>query len=148
AEELVADFGRELPAALTAYVSASRNRARAFQRLVAASAMFFFVVAMVAVAAGVWAYREQQEAVAAEQRALAERDHAERAQQEAVAAEQRALAERDHAERAQQEAVAAEQRALAERDHAERNFKLAQRAADSLVLDLARGLRDHGVPTA
>jgi tetratricopeptide (TPR) repeat protein len=126
AEKLAADFGRELPADLTAYISASRNRARAFQRLVAASAVVLFALAVVATAAGVLAYR---------------------AQQEALAAEQRAIAERDHAERAQQEALAAEQRALAERDHAERNFKLAQRTAESLVLNLAQ-LPNLGVPAA
>jgi eukaryotic-like serine/threonine-protein kinase len=126
AEKLVADFGRELPGDVTAYVNSSRNRARAFQRLVAASAVAFFALAVVATAAGVWAYR---------------------AQQEAVSSEQRALAERDHAERAQQEAVAAEQRALAERDQAERNFKLAQRTAESLVLNLAQ-LPNLGVPAA
>jgi hypothetical protein len=78
AEKLAADFGRELPADLTAYVSASHNRARRFQRLVAAAAVFFFVLAIGATAAGVSAYRAQQEAVAAEQHALAERDHAQR----------------------------------------------------------------------
>ena len=69
AEKLVADFGRELPVDLTAYVSASRNRARAFQRLVAALAMVFFALAVAATAAGVWAYRAQQQAVAERDRA-------------------------------------------------------------------------------
>jgi tetratricopeptide (TPR) repeat protein len=93
AEQLAADFGRELPADLTAYVSASRNRARAFQRLVAASAVVFFALAVVATAALVLAYRAQQEAVA-------------------------------------------------ERDRATRNFKLAQNTADSLVWNIAQGLRN------
>jgi tetratricopeptide (TPR) repeat protein len=44
--------------------------------------------------------------------------------------------------RAQQQAVRAEQQAVAERDTATRNFKLAQKTADSLVFDIARGLRD------
>jgi eukaryotic-like serine/threonine-protein kinase len=48
AEKLVADFGRELPAELTAFVGASRNRARARQRLVAAAAGIFFALAVLA----------------------------------------------------------------------------------------------------
>ena len=40
AEKLTGDFGRELPAELTGFVAASRNRARARQRLVAAAAIF------------------------------------------------------------------------------------------------------------
>ncbi len=44
-------------------------------------------------------------------------------------------------------AYRAEQRALAERDKATRNFKLAQRTADSLVFDIAQGLRNvQGMP--
>jgi eukaryotic-like serine/threonine-protein kinase len=93
AEKLAADFGGELPADLTAYITASRNRARRFQRLVAAAAVVFFALAVVATAAGVWAYRAQQEAVA-------------------------------------------------ERDRATRNFKLAQNTADSLVWNIAQGLRN------
>ena len=86
AERLFADFGRELPADLTAYVKASRNRARRFQQLMTALAATFCALAIGAAGAGIWAYREQQQAVA--------------------------------------------------------NFKLAQDAADSLVLDIARGLRN------
>jgi hypothetical protein len=86
AEQLAADFGRELPADLTAYVKASRNRARRFQQLMTALAATFCALAIGAAGAGIWAYREQQQAVA--------------------------------------------------------NFKLAQDAADSLVLDIARGLRN------
>src|SRR6266478_6304573 len=43
-----------------------------------------------------------------------------------------------------QRGIAVEQRgiALAERDNATRSFKLAQRTADSLVIDIARGLRN------
>src|SRR5262249_17815363 len=41
AEQLVADFGRELPAPLTAYVAASRRHARQRQRLLAAAAVIF-----------------------------------------------------------------------------------------------------------
>ena len=44
--------------------------------------------------------------------------------------------------RSQQEAVQAEARAVAERDRATQNFKLAKRTADSLVVDIARGLRN------
>src|SRR6516225_5578856 len=86
AERLFADFGRELPADLTAYVKASRNRARRFQQLMTALAATFCALAIGAAGAEIWAYREQQQAVA--------------------------------------------------------NFKLAQGAADSLVLDIARGLRN------
>ena len=93
AEDLVARFGRELPAELAAYVAASRSRARRRQQLVAAAAVVFFVLAVAAGGAHVLAYR-------------------------------------------------AEQRALVERDKATRNFKLAQRIADSLVFDIAQGLRD------
>ena len=100
AEKLIADFATELPPDLTGYVRASRNRARQRQRLVAASAVFFLILAVAATGAGVLAYR------------------------------------------AQQDAVRAEQRALAERDNATRSFKLAQRTADSLVIDIARGLRN------
>src|SRR5262249_50335079 len=68
-------------------------------RLMAAAAIFFFILAVAASATGLWAYRSQQEAVV-------------------------------------------------ERDRATRNFGLAKRSADSLVIDIARGLRDVlGVPT-
>src|SRR3984893_2287366 len=50
--------------------------------------------------------------------------------QRGVAVEQRGIAQQNEAQ------------AKAERDNAERNFKLAQKTADSLVLDIARGLRD------
>ena len=50
--------------------------------------------------------------------------------------------------KSQQEALRAEARAIAERDRATRNFKLAKRTADSLVIDIALGLRDVlGMPT-
>jgi hypothetical protein len=39
-------------------------------------------------------------------------------------------------------AYRAQQQAVAERDRATRNFKLAQQTADSLVFDIARGLRN------
>jgi WD40 repeat protein len=71
AERLVGDFAAELPSDLTDYVKASRNRARRRQRLVAAAAVFFLVLAVVATGAGVVAYRAQQEAVRAEARAVA-----------------------------------------------------------------------------
>src|SRR5262249_9329399 len=100
AEKLVTDFGAELPPELTSYVIASRNRARLRQRLVAAAAVFFSSLAVRAAATGFWAYRSQQEA------------------------------------------VRAEERAVAERDRATRNFGLARRTADSLVVDIARGMRD------
>ena len=106
AEKLIADFASELPAELTGYVVASRNRARRRQQLIAAAAVFFFVLAIAATGAGVLAYR------------------------------------------AQEEAIRAEQQAVAERDRATRNFKLAQRTADSLVIDIARGLRNVlGMPS-
>jgi tetratricopeptide (TPR) repeat protein len=76
AEKLVADFSRELPAPLTAYVTASRYQARKRQRLVATAAGFFLVLALAATTAGVVAFHAQQQAVLAEQRALAERDKA------------------------------------------------------------------------
>jgi tetratricopeptide (TPR) repeat protein len=100
AEKLVKDFRTELPAELTGYVTASRNRARARQRMVAAAAVFFFALAIAATVAGVLAYRSRQEA------------------------------------------VRAEQRAVAERDRATQNFELARRAADSLVVNIAHGLRN------
>jgi energy-coupling factor transporter ATP-binding protein EcfA2 len=62
AEKLAENFGRELPAALTAYVRTSRNRARTRQRLVAAAAVFFFALAVVATGAGVMAYQAKLEA--------------------------------------------------------------------------------------
>jgi hypothetical protein len=65
AEKLARDFGAELPAEFTAFVMASRNRARVRQRLVAAAAIFFFILAVTAAAAGFQAYRSQQEAVRA-----------------------------------------------------------------------------------
>jgi predicted NACHT family NTPase len=55
---------------------ASRNRARVRQRLVAAAAILFFILAVAATVTGVWAYRSQQEAVRAERRASEERDRA------------------------------------------------------------------------
>jgi tetratricopeptide (TPR) repeat protein len=48
AEKLVADFGRELPADVIGYVNASRRQARLRQRLVAAAAVFFLLVAVLA----------------------------------------------------------------------------------------------------
>jgi tetratricopeptide (TPR) repeat protein len=77
AEKLVADFGRELPAEVVGFVGASRNQARARQRLVAAAAVFFFALAVLATGIGIWAYREQQQAIA-------ERDNAARAQRTAT----------------------------------------------------------------
>src|SRR5262249_16309731 len=50
--------------------------------------------------------------------------------QRGLAVEQRSIAERNEA------------RANEERDRATRNFKLAQRTAESLVFDIAQGLRD------
>jgi tetratricopeptide (TPR) repeat protein len=100
AEKLVADFGRELPGELTGYVAASRKRENARQRLIAAAAMFFFCLAVIATGVGIWAYREREAA------------------------------------------VVAEQHALAERDKATRSFRLAQQTAESLVFDIAQGLRN------
>ena len=50
--------------------------------------------------------------------------------QRGIAIEQRSIAQLN------------EQQAKQERDNAERNFKLAQRTADSLVIDIAQGLRN------
>jgi hypothetical protein len=50
--------------------------------------------------------------------------------QRGVAVEQRTIAQQNEAQ------------AKTERDNAERNFRLAQKTADSLVMDIARGLRD------
>jgi WD40 repeat protein len=60
AERLVADFGAELPAEFISFVATSRSWARARQRLVAAAAIFFFVLAVAALSAGAWAYRSQR----------------------------------------------------------------------------------------
>ncbi len=49
--------------------------------------------------------------------------------QRGVAVEQRSIAQQNEAQ------------AKAERDNAKRNFKLAQKTADSLVIDIARGLQ-------
>jgi tetratricopeptide (TPR) repeat protein len=93
ADKLVADFGPELPGELKGYVAASLKRGRARQRMLAAAAVFFFCLTVIATGAGIWA-------------------------------------------------VVAERHALAERDKATRSFKLAQQTAESLVFDIARGLRD------
>jgi hypothetical protein len=50
--------------------------------------------------------------------------------QRGIAVEQRGIAQQN------------EQQAKTERDNATRNFKLAQKTADSLVIDIARGLRN------
>ena len=50
--------------------------------------------------------------------------------QRGVAVEQRSIAQQNEAQ------------AKVERDNATRNFKLAQKTADSLVIDIARGLRN------
>jgi tetratricopeptide (TPR) repeat protein len=63
AEDLVRNFANELPAELTAYVAASRHRARLRQQGAAAAALFFFVLAAVATWAGTRAYLAQQEAL-------------------------------------------------------------------------------------
>jgi tetratricopeptide (TPR) repeat protein len=78
AEQLVADFGSELPGELIGYIAASRKKENARQRLIAAAALFFFCLAVIATGVGIWAYREREAAVVAEQHALAERDNATR----------------------------------------------------------------------
>ena len=70
AEKLVADFRRELPNELVAFVRISRDRARVRQRLIAAAAMFFLCLAVAATGASIWAYRAQQQALAERDRAL------------------------------------------------------------------------------
>lgn len=62
AEKLVADFGRELPAELTAYVAASSKRARRRQRQLAAAAVFFFILAIAAIGGGLMAWVERDRA--------------------------------------------------------------------------------------
>jgi WD40 repeat protein len=62
AEKLVTDFGAELPAELTDYVTASRRRARRRQQFERAAAVFFFGLATAATGAGVWAYWERDRA--------------------------------------------------------------------------------------
>lgn len=62
AEKLVDGFASELPAPLIGYVNVSRRRARLHQRLVAAAAVFFFILAVSATGAGLWAYAEQTRA--------------------------------------------------------------------------------------
>lgn len=62
AEKLAADFADELPPEFIAYVNTSRRQARLRQRLVAGAAVFFFVLAVAATGAGVWAFREQRHA--------------------------------------------------------------------------------------
>jgi tetratricopeptide (TPR) repeat protein len=64
AEKLVADFAGELPGELIGYVNASRSQARFRQRLVAGAAVFFFLLAVAATGAGLWAYHEQRRAEA------------------------------------------------------------------------------------
>jgi hypothetical protein len=64
AERLVTDFAGELPGELIGYINASRSQARLRQRLVAGAAVFFFVLAIAATGAGLWAYREQRRAEA------------------------------------------------------------------------------------
>jgi eukaryotic-like serine/threonine-protein kinase len=76
AERLVADFAPELPEPLVAYVASSRNRARARQRVLSAAAVFFFLLAVAATGAGLFAFHARQQAVTAEQHALSERDQA------------------------------------------------------------------------
>jgi tetratricopeptide (TPR) repeat protein len=64
AEKLVTDFAGELPSELVGYVNASQGQARLRQRLVAGAAVFFFVLAVAATGAGLWAYHEQRRAEA------------------------------------------------------------------------------------
>jgi tetratricopeptide (TPR) repeat protein len=78
----------------------AHDQARRRQRQAAVAAVFFFALAIAATASGVLAYQ------------------------------------------AKQEAVRAEEQAVAERNRAQANFALAREAADSLVADIARGLRN------
>jgi tetratricopeptide (TPR) repeat protein len=68
--DLSARWGDELAPQTRAFIAASRQRARRVQRLTAAAAVIFAVVALTASALGVVAYRAQQEAQ--RQRARAE----------------------------------------------------------------------------
>jgi hypothetical protein len=65
AEKLVDNFGTELPTELSSFVRVSRNRARVRQRLMAAAAIFFFILTVAATGAGFQAYVSKQEAVRA-----------------------------------------------------------------------------------
>jgi conflict system STAND superfamily ATPase len=65
AEKLVGDFGAELPVELTSFVTASRNRARVRQRLVAAAAVSFFILMVAAAGIGIWAVTERDRAAQA-----------------------------------------------------------------------------------
>jgi tetratricopeptide (TPR) repeat protein len=62
AEKLVRDFGAELPVELTSFVTASRNRARLRQRLVAAAAISFFILTVTAALIGWWAVTQRDRA--------------------------------------------------------------------------------------
>jgi tetratricopeptide (TPR) repeat protein len=62
AEKLVRDFGAELPVELTSFVMASRNRARVRQRLVAAAAIFVFILTAAAALTGWWAVGQRDRA--------------------------------------------------------------------------------------
>jgi tetratricopeptide (TPR) repeat protein len=126
AECIAARFGDELLDEAGEYIIASGRRARVGQRLTAAAAVLFALLATGATGAGIIAWRERQQAVAEEQRAEAEKTRAE-------AEKIRAEAEKNRAE--------------SEKTRAESNLDAAKQAVDSLVFSIAQSLRDEGVRT-
>jgi eukaryotic-like serine/threonine-protein kinase len=62
AESIITRFGDELPAATREFVAASGRRARLRQRLTAAAAILFAILAFAATGAGIFAWREEQRA--------------------------------------------------------------------------------------
>jgi WD40 repeat protein len=91
AERLEADFARELPKELLAFVRLSRDRARARQRLVATAAVVLLCLAIAATGASIWAYRAQQRALASEELAVSARNRALLSEDQALSARNRAL---------------------------------------------------------
>ncbi len=132
AEKLAADFSRELPAELVAYVGASRRRARVRQRLVAGAAVFFFALAVVALALGYQAHLAKQVAEQATERAVAAQAQAEASKKQAVDSEQRAVA-------AKEQAVASEERAVAAKNEAEHS-RDSERMAKNFIGSVAETL--------
>jgi tetratricopeptide (TPR) repeat protein len=71
AASIVGKYGNELTPDALAYVRTSRQRAQRVQMIAWGLAAFFFLLALGATGAGIWAYREQQVAVHAQQQAQA-----------------------------------------------------------------------------
>jgi hypothetical protein len=109
AEKLAADFGAELPAEVTGYIGASQKQARLRQRLVAAAAVVFLAIAIVAGSLGILARLEEQKANTEKQNAFQATARAQKAEANAVAA-------KNEAEASEQRAVAAQKQAEQSRD--------------------------------